>query len=89
MKLFGLLSLIASGLVFSACGEETVCEKARAIEWKFCKDYQDCFPCACLAKGKDYVMKFKPPPFNMQVDIASSGCVAQRLIEYKVLYASA
>jgi hypothetical protein len=80
-----LLSLTALGLVFSACGEETVCDKARAIEKRFCQDYKDCFPCVCVLKGKDYVLSFRPPPFHLQVDIANSYCMPPRSCEGNVL----
>ncbi len=69
--LSALLGLMPFGLLSASCGEESVCDKARAIERKFCQDYKDCFPCACVLSGKSYRIYFNA---FMQVDTDASGC---------------
>jgi hypothetical protein len=71
-----LLSVVL-GLLVHACGEEkNPCQKLRGIQMGMCDDQErDCLPCACLSKGKDYEVVFKPPPFQPQIDIDRSGCV--------------
>jgi hypothetical protein len=49
-----LLSAISIGFLLSACGEDTVCDKAKNVQKKLCEKSEHCFPCNCVHKGKDW-----------------------------------
>jgi hypothetical protein len=40
--------------MFTACGEETPCERMHAIQKDICKVADKCFPCVCVLRGKKW-----------------------------------
>ena len=55
-KLAGLVIICLVACFVQACGEETVCDKAREIQKRHCEGCENCFPCACVLQDKDWTI---------------------------------
>jgi hypothetical protein len=60
----------SSSLMFSACGEETPCEKMQAIQKDICRNADKCFPCVCILRNEEPVWRERMGA----PDIANSSC---------------
>ena len=80
---------IAVGVSAISCGSEkkNTCDQANEIKLSWCADYESdgCLPCVCLSRGQDYEMVWRPPPFDLQLDVDASDCVPKKPCEGQTL----
>jgi hypothetical protein len=89
MRKIFLIITVVIGVSAISCGSEkkNTCDQANEIKLSWCAEYESdgCLPCVCLSRGQDYNMVWRPPPFDLQLDIWASDCIPQKTCEGQTL----